>query len=368
MMISFGDLAKEYAYLKKTINRNILKVLSSGRFILGREVEEFEKAFAEYVGVSYCIGCASGTDAINLALRALDLPEHAQVITQVNTCVPTVSAIVNSGAKPCFCDICENSLMMDASDLEKRINKNTKAIIPVNLYGASADYDKLIHLSQRYSIPLIEDCAQSHGARFKGKKTGVFGIMGCFSFYPSKNLGCYGDAGAIVTSNARLYKKLIMLRNYGQKNRYEHAYHGLNSRLDELQAAILKTKLKFLYKWNERRRQIAKIYDVFLKGLNDVTHIKFEDGAESVFHLYVIRVKHRKKLQDYLTKKGITTLIHYPIPCHLQKAYRYLGYKKGDFPIAEKVATQILSIPLHPYLKDEEAEYIAKNIKVFYEK
>ncbi|MDQ3194187.1 MAG: DegT/DnrJ/EryC1/StrS family aminotransferase, partial [Bacteroidota bacterium] len=285
MKVPFGDLSREYNEISKEIDGSIERVVKSGWFILGKEVESFEKNFAEYIGTKYSVSCANGTDAITLSLLALDIKEGDEVITQTNTCIPTVCAIVNSNATPVFCDVNENDLMIDTNDIIDKITERTKAIIPVNLFGASADYDKIMEISKKYSIPVVEDCAQSHGSKFGNQNTGTFGETGCFSFYPSKNLGCYGDGGAITTNHEGLYHKLIMLRNYGQEKRYYHTTLGINSRLDEMQAAILNTKLVNLNKWNKSRQDIAAKYDKAFENDKNITVVKPGDKVESVYHL-----------------------------------------------------------------------------------
>jgi len=366
MNIPFIDFSREYSELSSEIDEAIIRTVRSGWYILGRDLEQFEKNFSDFIGIKYAVGCASGTEAITLALLSLEIKAGDEVITQTNTCVPTVCGIVNSGAVPVFCDVFEESLMMDTKNLESKISNRTKAFLPVNLYGASVDYDELDWLSKKYSIPIIEDCAQSHGSLYKGKRTGTFGIMGCFSFYPTKNLGCYGDGGAIVTDDHDLFSKLLLLRNYGQDKRYYHVMQGLNSRLDEIQATVMNVKLKYLDERNKRRKKIADIYNKGFLNNSNVISLNFGNKIESVYHLYIIKVNGREKLQEYLNQNGISTLIHYPIPCHLQKAYEYLNYQKGDFPVAEKNSDKILSLPVYPQLKDEEVFFIVKTINKFY--
>jgi len=367
MKVSFIDLSRESRIIGKEINKTFQCAINECKFILGHRGRVFENDFADYLGVKYCVGCASGTDAITLALRALALQPGDEVLTQTNTCVPTVCGIVNSGARPAFCDIIEESAMMNPDDLESRMSKKIKVILPVNLYGASADYDSLEKISNKYSVPLVEDCAQSHGARFNGKKTGTFGKLSCFSFYPTKNLGCYGDGGAIATNDKKLYKKLLKIRNYGQRKRYYHDIYGFNSRLDEIQAGVLNVKLRNLDSWNKRRKRIAGIYNKAFRNNRYIIPLVFHKKVDSVYHLYVVKVTQRAMLQRYLISKGIETLIHYPVPCHRQKVYSCIGYREGDFPIAEKVAKKILSLPMYPRLQDNEAEYIARTVKEFYE-
>lgn len=349
----------QYKSIKKEIDSTIQKVLKSGWFILGKELESFEKEFAKFNDSKYSVGVNSGTDALHLSLRALNVKQGDEVITVPNTAIPTISAISLTGAKPVFVDIHKESYNLNPNKLERAITKRTKAIIPVHLYGQSADMDPILKIAKKHNIPIIEDCAQSHGAIYKGKKTGNFGIAGCFSFYPSKNLGAYGDAGLITTNNRGMYEKLVLLRNYGQKDRYFHTEKGTNSRLDEMQAAVLRVKLKHLNKWNEKRRKIAKIYT---EGLKNILTPKEMNYSKHVYHLYVIRTKHRERLIDHLKKNKVGTQIHYPIPAHLQKAYYGLNIKRGAFPVAEKCAKEILSLPLYPELKETEVRSIIKLI------
>jgi len=284
------------------------------------------------------------------------------VITVSNTAFPTVVGIKMSGATPVFVDINEDSYLMNVKNIEKAITKRTKAIIPVHLYGQVCDMDELETISKEYNIPIIEDCAQAHGAEYKGKKSGSFGIMSAFSFYPSKNLGAYGDAGMVLTNDESLYNKLRMLRNYGQKERYYHSMFGINSRLDEIQAGILRVKLKHLEEWNERRRKIAEKYN---ENLKDLVKTPLEIiGCKHIYHLYVIRTKERERLKKYLEENGIQTLIHYPIPVHLQPVFKSNSIQ---LPITEKVSKEILSLPIYPQLTDEEVEYIISKIKKFFE-
>lgn len=368
MNILFGDLKREYSEISDRIDYAVKNVLNKGWFVLGEELSTFEKRFSEYIGTKYAAGCASGTDAITLALSALEHSDKTEVIVQTNTCVPTICGIINAGLKPVFCDVEDESLMMKINDAENKINENTLAIMPVHLYGASADMKQLSELSKKYNIYLVEDCAQSHGSQLDDKNTGTFGSMSCFSFYPSKNLGCYGDGGAVLTNDDIFYERLLKLRNYGQEKRYYHITYGYNSRLDEIQAAILNVKLNYLDEWNNMRKRIAKIYDDSFNKGSFIKPLKFNSDVSSVYHLYVIKSEHREELQKYLYENGIATLIHYPIPCHLQKSFEYLKYKSGDFPVSEKNATKILSLPLYPQLKNEEIDYIINTINSFYER
>ena len=366
-MILFNDFSRQVKNIEDELNSAFSDFLHEGYYILGAEVRAFEKEFASYCGCDYGIGVASGTEALWLALKSLEIGPGDEVITVPNTAIPTVTAIIQSGATPKFVDIDENMLLMDCSKLEAAINPKTKAIIPVHLYGQMVNMDELMRIANAFSIPVIEDCAQAHGAKYKGKKAGSFGMIGCFSFYPTKNLGGYGDGGMIVTNNEENYNKLIMLRNYGQKNRYETDIIGFNSRLDELQAAFLRIKLKTLDEVNEKRRSIAKTYTDSLKGK---TCILTGETAERyhVYHLFVLRCKNRDIVMKYCEDNGLQTLIHYPVPLHLQKAFVYLGYQKGDFPVAEKVSSEILSLPIYPELKQTEIQEVVQIIGNAFEK
>lgn len=363
--ISFSGLIEQYNDIKDEIIPAIGRVLDSGWYILGKELKDFEEEFAQFCGSRYTVGCASGTEAIALSLMALDIGIGDEVITVPNTAVPTVSAISMTGAIPVFVDINDDCLI-DPKKIEKAVTERTRAIIPVHLYGRMADMDEILKIAGSYKLKVVEDACQAHGAGYNGKMAGTLGDTGCFSFYPTKNLGCFGDGGAVITNNKEIYDRLIMRRNYGQADRYLNKIKGINSRLDEIQAAVLRVKLRCLAKWNEQRRNIAHIYDMQLK---DVCIRPVErEGCYDVFHIYVIRVKNRDKLQLYLKENGIDTLIHYPIPVHLQEAYRFLHYKVGDFPTAEQLSKEILSLPIHPYLSSDNMEYICGKILEYNEK
>ncbi len=362
MKIPMLDLSAQYQEIKQEIDEAVQRVLDSGWFVLGKECEAFEQEFAKYNGSKYAIGVGSGTDALHLALLALNVGEGDEVITVPNTAIPTISAISLTGATPVFVDIDPESYTIDPRNLEQAITARTKAIIPVHLFGQSADMDLILEIANKHHIPIIEDCAQSQGATYKGKKTGNFGAIGCFSFYPSKNLGAYGDAGLITTNDEKIKEKLIMLRNYGQKGRYVHAEKGTNSRLDEIQAAILKVKLKHLDEWNEKRRKLANIYT---RELKNVVTPKEAGYANHVYHLYVIRTQNRDQLMHYLREHEVGTQIHYPIPAHIQEAYQDLNQKEGSYPISESHAKEIVSLPLFPELSEEQVLHITKLINEF---
>ncbi|HDK42351.1 MAG TPA: DegT/DnrJ/EryC1/StrS family aminotransferase [Candidatus Pacearchaeota archaeon] len=364
-MIPFGDLSREYNELSYELEKAIKAVCQKGWFILGKKVEEFESLFARYIDDDiYAIGVGSGTEALHLSLVAAGVKHGDYVITVPNTAVPTVSAISFAGAKPLFVDVDPNSYNIDPMQLsstiikeKKRLGKRLKAVIPVHLYGQSADMDPILDIAKEFDLKVIEDACQAHGAEYKGHKVGSLGDYAAFSFYPSKNLGAYGDGGIILTRNPAEAKKLKMLRNYGQEKRYYHKIKGFNSRLDELQAAILLVKIKYLDKWNNRRREIANMYSQRIKNPSVIKHSQMIYGKH-VYHLYVIRHPDRDGLKDYLEEKGIKTLIHYPIPIHLQEAYMDLGYTSGSFPVSEQIAEEILSLPIFPYLSNEEVNTI----------
>jgi dTDP-4-amino-4,6-dideoxygalactose transaminase len=352
-----------YNQFKQEIDQAVSRVLNSGYFILGPELERFEQEFAQFLGVKHVIGCASGTEAIYLALKAAGVNSGDDVIVVAHTAIPTISAISMAGAEPVFVDIDPNTYVMDVSLIEAKITKKTKAIVPVHLYGQMCEMEPLVDLNRRYGIPIIEDVAQATGATYKLAQAGSIGDYGAFSFYPSKNLGAFGDGGAVCTNSQEGYERLLKLRNYGQSKRYYHDEIGINSRLDEIQAAILSAQLPYLVEWNARRRQIANRYT---EGLKDsvVTPVEIEHSP-SVYHLYVIQTDNRNALQKHLLDKGIQTLIHYPVPAHLQKAYKYRGLKEGDLPHTEKAAGRILSLPMFPELTDEQIDKVIFEIKEF---
>ncbi len=371
-MIPFGDLSREYDDLSIEIDNTVAGLLKSGWFVLGKKVEEFEEVFADFIGKEvFAVGVGSGTEALHLALVASGVTHGDYVITVPNTAVPTVSAISFSGATPLFVDIDPDTYNIDTNKLrelvvieKKRRGNKLKALIPVHLYGQSADMEPVLAIAREFNLTVIEDACQAHGAEYKGKRVGSFGDYACFSFYPSKNLGAYGDGGMITTKTPEQAHTLKMLRNYGQEKRYYHTIKGFNSRLDELQAAILLTKIKYLDTWNTRRRDIADFYNQNIKNKAITKPVEVSYGKH-VFHLYVIRHPERDRLQAYLQNNDVQTVIHYPLSIHLQEAYKDLGYSQGDFPVAEKVAEEILSLPIFPQLRDKEAETVAELINSF---
>lgn len=356
-MITFVDLQGEYEKISQEITQAIQRVLKSARFILGVEVERFEEEFSQYVGAKYGIGVNSGSDALFLGLKALGIGEGDEVITVSHTFISTADAIVRNGAKPVFVDIEPDTYCIDVSRIEERITTKTKAILPVHLYGHPADMEPVMQLAEKYRLFVVEDACQAHGAEYKGAKVGSIGDLGCFSFYPSKNLGAYGDGGMIVTNDEALSGKLRMLRNCGQPQKYHHDVVGLNSRLDGIQAAILCVKLKHLDELNQRKRRVANLYDELLGNSSVIKPVE-KDYAKHVYHLYVIRCKERDKLQRYLSANEIQTLMHYPIPVHRQKPYQGLA-GDADMPITERICHEILSLPMHPLLNEDEVQAVA---------
>lgn len=342
------------------IDRAIKRVLNSGKLILGQEVINFEKNFSRYVGVKLGVGVNSGTDALKISLRALDIGPGDEVITVSNTAVPTVSALRELGAIPKFVDV-KDDFTINENLIKKKITAKTKAILPVHLFGQPGDMPAILNIAKKYKLKVIEDCCQAHGAKINGQNVGAFGDISCFSFYPTKNLGAYGDGGIILTNNKNLAETCRALRMYGMKHGYYSEREGYNSRLDEIQAAILNVKLKYLNQWNKRRKKIAEFY---LKNIKNPKIIlpKINKNATNSFHLFVIRTKFRNLLEKYLKVNNIGYGIHYPCPIHLQKAYKFLGYKKGDLPITEKYSKQILSLPTFPELTIAELKYIADKL------
>jgi len=374
-MVPFLDLTRQYKGIKDEILSATQRVYERGRFILGDEVSAFEKEFSHYCGVRFGVGVGSGTDAIYLALEAAGVGKGDEVVTVANSFIATALAISFAGAKPLFVDIDPRTYTMDPNSLElllkrqraKESGRKIKAVIPVHLYGHPADMESVMDIANRYDLIVIEDACQAHGAKYGTRKAGSFGAMGCFSFYPTKNLGGYGDGGMVVTAHQEYERKLRLLRCYGERKKYQHVLKGHNSRLDEIQAAILRVKLKYLDQWNEERRRKAKVYTEELSPFSVVCPSE-KNGARHVFHLYAIQTRKRGSLQAFLKKKGIETLIHYPIPIPLQKAYQELGYRKKDFPLTNEWSRKILSLPFFPEMKESEIGKVAQGIRSFFEK
>ena len=364
MKIPVFDLKRQYAYLKAELDNAFTNVFESGNFVLGENVRLFEEEFANYLGAEFAVGVGSGTEALHLALKACNIGSGDEVITVPNTAVPTISAISFAGARPVLVDVTPDTYTIDTKKIEKKITDKTKAIMPVHFYGHSAEMEQIMKLAEAHNLKIIEDACQAHGAQYNGKNVGTLGDMGCFSFYPTKNLGAYGDGGIVVTNDEGLYNKLIMLRNYGEVKKFTSKIEGFNSRLDEIQAAALRVKLKHLDTWTSRRREIATQYQQLLFNSN-VQLPSERQWAKHVYHLFVIRTNKRDALKDYLQERGVGTHIHYPIPIHFQEAYKKLGYKMGDFPISERNAGEILSLPIYPELTTEEVEEVAGLITEF---
>lgn len=361
MDISFFDLKRQYDSLHESIDGAYARVMQSGRFILGDELKNFEKEFAEYCGAKYAVGVGSGTEAIHLSLLACGIKKGDEVLTVPNTAIPTVMAILFAKAKPVFVEVCDDHLI-DPKCIEEKITENTKAILPVHLYGKSCDMNEIMSVADKYGLFVLEDACQAHGTKYESKCAGTFGITGCFSFYPTKNLGCYGDGGIVICNEQKIYEKLLLLRNYGQTHRYYAKIEGYNSRLDELQAAFLREKLKHVDSWNSRRREIAKNYLGFIKN-PEIILPSFDENH--IYHQFVLRTKKREDFKKYLAECGVGTEIHYPVPLHLQEAFSFLNYKKGDFPNTEKITSEILSLPIFPELRDDEINYVCDKINAF---
>lgn len=374
MIIPFVDLSAQYESIKDEIDSTIADVIKKSAFIGGPYVQAFEEAFAKFCNVEHCIGVGNGTDALFIALKTLGIGQGDEVITAANSFIGTSEAITMAGANPIFVDIDERTYNMDPNKLEAYLEKCfahgaqrfaslPKAVIPVHLYGQPAEMDPILDIARKYNLKVIEDAAQAHGAVYKGRQIGSIGDMACFSFYPGKNLGAYGDAGAILTNDDELARKARIIANHGRIEKYNHEVEGVNSRLDGLQAAILEVKLRHLPEWTKRRRENAYLYNEYLKDTEIITPVEI-DNVKAVYHLYVVRAKDglREKLQTHLTSKGISTGIHYPIALPNLKAYDYLNRTDNDFPEATKASHEILSLPMFPELDEKQINYIAKTI------
>lgn len=359
-MIPMVDLKRQFNDIKDEICAVITEVLESSQYILGPKVVELEKQIAAYHGVRDAVGVASGTDALHLAVEALGIGEGDEVITTPFTFFATAEAIMYTGATPVFVDIEPDTMNIDPIEIEKKITERTRAIMPVHIFGHPADMDRIGSLAQKYDLKVIEDCAQSFGAEFNGKKTGSFGDAGCFSFYPSKNLGAYGDGGMILLDDSAVTADIRKLRNHGSRGMYRHECVGFNSRLDEIQAAILLVKFRRIDAYNDLRRQKAALYNELLTG--DIELPVERPGCRHVYHQYTIRTDNREKVQKVLQEKGASSVVYYPVPVHLQEAVSILGYKKGDLPVAEAAAEKVLSLPVYPELEESSIREIAEII------
>ncbi len=366
MRIPLVDLKIQYKSIKKEIDKAISSVINDTAFIGGKYLNNFTNNFAKKYGVKNFIGVANGTDALYISLKSLGIKKGDEVITVSNTWISSSETISQTGAKPVFVDINENYFTIDTGQIEKKINKKTKAIIVVHLYGQVAQIDKIKKLCKKYNLYLIEDCAQAHFAEFNGKKVGTFGDIGTFSFFPGKNLGAYGDAGGIITNNTTLAKKIRMFANHGALKKHSHEIEGVNSRLDGMQAAILSVKLKYITKWTNQRIKNAGLYNKYLKDISEIEIPQITPNTKHVFHLYVIKTKKRNELKKHLENKNISTGIHYPEILPFLPAYKYLNYKKEDFPISNLQKKQILSLPMYPELTELQIKYISNIIKEFF--
>ena len=365
MKICSLDLKRQYESIREEINQVVLDVIASQSFILGHYVDSFESSIARYCRIKHAIGVSSGTDAILLALMACGVKNGDEVITTPFTFFATAGSIARLGAVPVFVDIDPLSYNIDVNRIESVINKKTKAILPVHLYGQCAGMDTILTIARAHGLMVIEDAAQAIGALYKGENAGSLGDIGCFSFYPTKNLGGYGDGGLVTTNNDELAECIKILRVHGSKPKYYHSYIGINGRLDAIQAAVLSVKLKYLSEWSESRRMVASYYTEHLTGL-PIRLPKIETYNSHIFHQYVIATSQRDALMKYLEQHGVETVIYYPVPLHLQKCFEYLGYKRGDLPESEKASQETLALPVFPEITRKEQDYVIHRIKDFF--
>jgi dTDP-4-amino-4,6-dideoxygalactose transaminase len=363
--VAFAALDADYRAKRDAIDAAVARVLASGWFILGEEVAAFEAAFADFLGAAHVVACANGTEAIALALLAAGARPGDVVLLPANACVPVMAGVRMAGVQPRLCDVEPETLTLDAGSAARAGTAGARFLLPVHLYGGAADLEGLGALAAREGLVLIEDCAQSHGASLHGRSTGTFGRAAAFSFYPTKNLGAYGDGGAVATGDPEIAERLRRLRQYGWSRRDHAEQEGLNSRLDELQAAILRAKLPWLAAENARRRELAALYDAAFAEL-PLRLLRAREGAVPVHHLYPVRTERRDALRAHLADRGVETAIHYPTPLHLQPAYAFLGYRKGDFPVSEAACETVLSLPLHPALSDAQADIVIAAVREFF--
>ncbi|MBI3617552.1 MAG: DegT/DnrJ/EryC1/StrS family aminotransferase [Candidatus Omnitrophica bacterium] len=363
MNVPFVDFREQYHAIKDKVDVGLKKVFEDGSFILGPQEKAFEEDFARYCGTQYAVGVNSGTDALYLAMLALDIGPGDEVIVPTFTFIATALCVSYTGAKPVFVDIEDQTCNIDPARFEAAVTRKTKAVIPVHIYGQPADMKEINAIATKHKIAVVEDACQAHGAMYNGKKTGALGDIACFSFYPTKSLGAFGDGGMVVTGNKSLYEKTLMLRDYGRAGRYDHKIKGHNSRLDTVQAVVLAAKLPLLDQWNKMRNDVAAHYGKLLKGAEGVVTPAIQKDRTHVFQTYAVRVPGRDKISDAMKTKGISVLIHYPVPLHLQEAYADLGHKMGDFPVSERIAKEILSLPMFPHMKKDQVEYVCTTLK-----
>lgn len=361
-MIPFLDLKAQHTEIRDEIDRAISGVIDNNQFILGKEVNLFEEEFADYCGAEHCIAVNCGTSALHLALLSIGVQSGDEVITTPMTFVATVAAIVYAGAKPVFVDIDPSSYTLDPNSIEEKISSKTKAIIPVHLYGQPADMDPIMEIAKKYNLKVIEDACQAHGAGYRGTSAGSIGDIGCFSFYPGKNLGAFGEGGALITSNSKYAEDAKMMRDWGQKEKYKHIINGFNYRMDGIQGAVLRVKLRQLDKWNQARAKHADLYTKILSGMGYDTPEVMSYCNKHVFHIYPILLPNRDEMIKHLNNKNIQTGIHYPYPVHLLEAYKHLGFSKGDFPIAESVSQRELSLPMFPQLTEQQIRDVCQAV------
>ncbi|HQP10618.1 MAG TPA: DegT/DnrJ/EryC1/StrS family aminotransferase [Candidatus Omnitrophota bacterium] len=363
MKVPFIDFSEQYEAIKTRLDKDLKKVFVKADFIMGDEAKAFEQEFAKFCGVKYAVGVNSGTDALYMALGALDITVGDEVIIPTFTFIATALCISYTGAKPVFVDIEEETYNIDPKKLEAVITDRTRAIIPVHLYGQPANMDEIRAIAKKRNIMIVEDACQAHGATYKGKRAGALGDIGCFSFYPTKSLGAFGDAGIVITDREDINEKVRMLRDYGRKGRYEHKIKGYNSRLDTIQAVVLSAKLKYLDQWNAMRGQLAAYYCELLKDIPGVVVPTIKSHRTHVFQTFAVRVPNRNVVMEKMQEKGVSVLIHYPIPIHLQEAYADTGHKKGDFPISERISDEILSLPMYPHMTKKQVKYVCDSLK-----
>jgi dTDP-4-amino-4,6-dideoxygalactose transaminase len=365
MMIPFVDLKAQYATIQRDVDEALHNVVANADFILGKDVELFEQEFARFCNADYAVGVDSGTSALELALRAYAIGDGDEVITVSHTFIATVAAISYTGARPVLVDIDQDTYNMDPARIEAAITSSTRAIVPVHLYGQACDLDPVLEIARKHKLIVVEDACQSHGARYKGNPVGALGDAGCFSFYPGKNLGAYGDGGIIVTNSREVSERLKLLRNYGQPEKYQHTIMGYNRRLDSLQAAVLRAKLRHLDQWNASRQRAAKLYDELLKDVASIRTPYAAEESSHVYHLYVIQHPERDRLLSYLRDQGVQAGLHYPTPVHLQPCYENLGMPVGSLPITEEIASRVISLPMFAEITDEQIEHVCDSIKSF---
>jgi dTDP-4-amino-4,6-dideoxygalactose transaminase len=361
LRVPFINLAAQYESIKTELDEAVGRVLASGMYVQGEEVERFEEEFARYTGASHAVACSSGTSAIKLALLGAGIADGDEVITAANSFIATAGAIVHAGARPVFVDVDPATCNMDPGLVERAITPRTRAIVGVHLYGHPMDMDPVMEIAEAKGLVLIEDSAQAHGARYKGAHVGSIGHAGCFSFYPTKNLGACGEAGAVVTHSSEMAYKLRLLRDHGSESKYVHCMVGYNDRMDAVQAAALRVKLRHLDEWVDSRRSLAREYGALLEGLPVETPVEMSYG-KAVYHLYVVRCDARDELAEFLKERGVGIGFHYPVPLHLQPALSGLGYQSGQMPVAERLASRVLSLPMYPELKREDVSYVCETV------